>query len=1503
MRHGIIRASLLPLLVLLSSLAWGVIALPVDQWIGESGEIAGVEGTHKYTIGYPEKQRCKLTFTSAQPVPAGVYWLRLQVRASHVSDEVAWKCALEMRVGGKAELLPDPLAPAPTESRYEASIFRKPYFRGLEFARANQPEWKTIRLVMPETAPLELTLVSEVKPDAAEKAMVKASAGDAPDEPGADLVGPIGLAPTVQQYFALEAAELAPISRSGYVAGVTTDKIRYTPGETLRGTAVVKDAAGKGGAGTLTLYLEHDVNTREKVKTLPVTLTREAQTVQFDFPLPTRELGYTLVAEYTSADGADTSEDVEHFTIAANFLRVAIHGSMIGWGSTSDSPEKQRQLMADCRKKYQNCGEMFAWAEEDMVGLSPESEWWFAGQSTYHLNKTGLKSLISEAHKQGISAITYGKFIMSGYLGWKTAYDYPLDHQGQYRFPVGMWESVMTKDMDRFYNKEFVPFNLWPNISGSALPSLYWQDFIPITPDPTPRMTRIAAEAILRSIEMFGWDGVRWDGHPRAWGGQCAGQGNYDYYASRQTQALVRYFKDIVNAKYPNFQHGYNYLYIQKEPNWNWAYEDFELDELCRGGGLLMNESIRGSGGQPFEWIGRNIQIEGDLCRERGGFFLGISCDGSSERDKLVEAILYAAGGCRVYNHVCDIGIVNRYVTRYMRYTFDETLRRLEKPEGVLKPVEETKLWWQPYVYETAREGNAGQLVVNLLNIPRTDSPTREYSKVYRWNMPAGTDPATFALTLPAGYTATGAHFIDPFTLAVTPVAVKDGRIEVPPVDMWLVLVVDMRIAADAPTLNSLYGPPRTFGVKRASLDIPRLEPKVLDISKESVDVNKDMLFLSPQPAGPKTDAVDPDTLTGEARTAALLKLRDGFPEKFFLDGWWKGGTLPDDLKLKDKTPAFGDLTPRRDGRMDIYYVRGGLDYRLRLWETFAALPRFRVHDAPLQGAIRTYMSYSMVHPVAWKDYPQFDLMLFTSVPHAALGAENWYAVTEYVKAGGAAFFTGGEYAFGKGGYHHTVLDRTLLPVTSVENLDAKYVDPPAVLEPGKDLAELGIKLDFAAKPAFYCYNRVVLKPGVKVFLKSGERPILVGWQVGKGRVACLLLDHRGKSEPGVNMFFDWKDWPALVRAVMAWLAPTAGVNPPAVPAPATEIQAQLAALNKDAARDIGIDDPLEKEDPEAGLGGDGLPGVELDEESLKTRITLLTSLLRGEGKEISLAFAGQLGKVVNLPPDLHERLLEFVRRTPPPGLAEIGKTAVASRTPALRETGFQLLAIAGDPAFVTLARTPPPSGELTTMYRDRNLACAIACYQQPDLLPLAKERVKALNDKDLKVKMEYTGGQEFSLAAPEQPCLNSEEMYQRVAWLAYLSGADPANYGVQFAREWLLIAQYMGYAEQASDIVATDRIKSQKQKETDYAKFNRYLEALRRLDRVATPAFERLYAAHPELVAQGFAKANFLREVDRAIAFFGNRPVKADKAVLTVLAGAKQERLAGFAKARLASQ
>ena len=214
--------------------------------------------------------------------------------------------------------------------------------------------------------------------------------------------------------------------------------------------------------------------------------------------------------------------------------------------------------------------------------------------------------------------------------------------------------------------------------------------------------------------------------------------------------------------------------------------------------------------------------------------------------------------------------------------------------------------------------------------------------------------------------------------------------------------------------------------------------------------------------------------------------------------------------------------------------------------------------------------------------YREFDLLVFTSIPHSAIGVKNSYALVDYVEAGGGVVFTGGEYAFGKGGYIHTVLERELLPVKMTAMTDTVYPETPEAIEPGPDFGELGVDADFTAEPVYWVRNEVVLKPGAKVFLKSGDRPILVGWQRGKGRVVCLLVDHRGKSEGGVTAFFDWADWPELMAAVIKWAAPNAKrTDPPPAPTPKADEADDLAG---------DMDDLLDVSDTDADMG---LPSVD----------------------------------------------------------------------------------------------------------------------------------------------------------------------------------------------------------------------------------------------------------------------------------------------------------------------
>ena len=1144
-------------------------AIPSAEWKGPvSVECEPLDRRSAAAIAFPKKEAASLEIQTKTPRPAGLYEVRLTLRSSHAHEPVSFhsQVACVSEEGDAA--------------RWEASAF----------AIGHQPEVRTARIAHRRKGPLAFSIRAEAEEQLVaklfEKEMVKrdrprvepsAASLDANSDGDDEFAIEFTLRPTAAIYFLLDKVEVRPLSLSGAVTRVAIDKIRYRPGETLRGVATVADIGNAGGQGTVEVLLEHGLGDRSRVASLPVSLAGKPQQIPFEVPLPTDELGYSIVAEFVSSDGRDRAGAAEYFSIAENFQRVAIFGGGLATRDAvlteADEPRIREQLAA-ARRDYVSAVEYFAWAPDDMVEMSPDEAFWSSGQTNYRMNRETIRRQIRLAHEQGVAVATYGKFVMSGLAGWQTAYDRPLDHRSQYNYPVGMWEGVDVTAFDRRRDGDFAVYGRMPNVPGAF--NNWWAGFLPINPDPTPRMARIAAEECIRSIEMFGWDAIRWDGHIRV-GGQCGRSGGYDARAARRTQSLTRYFKEIVAERCPDFRHGYNYFLIEPDKGLDWAVGDYELDELCRGGGLLMNESIgNASAGWTFDQVARNLQTDGDLCRERGGYYLGISfAEKNPPRDPIIESALWAAAGCRPYN-----GSMTRevrcYCTRFGQYTFDERLRRIAAPEKILAARGETRLDWRRFVYETPSVGGTRQLVVNFLNVPwAAVRPPREGPKEPIYDMPQGTEAVEFALTLPDGVTATAIRLIEPLTLEVVSVPVAGGRFTIPPVSTWLVAVIDLAVREGSQSPADLHGVPRTLGVERPDGADSPLPEVVLDPAVEIWEVNKRIGALDP--AEDEKAAAERRRIDGldEAERNRELLARRPTVEALAKD-WWKGAAIPADQALAAMPPKFGDLSPRRNGRVDISYARGAMDYRLRLHEAFAAFERVGVHHAGLWGTVRQGPGMGLAGGVPVARYPEFDLMVFTGIPHCAIGVENSYALVDWVKAGGGAVFTGGEYAFGKGGYMHTVLERELLPVRMTAMQDT-VTDEPRPFEPGPDFAELRIKADFTARPSFWVRNEVVVEPGTKVFLRSGRLPVLVGRQVGKGRVVCLLVDHRGLSEGDVTAFFDWADWPRLFEAVLRWAAPEAAAGGQTPPAAVAKKPASAKAREK------GVDDLIED-----ALGEDG---------------------------------------------------------------------------------------------------------------------------------------------------------------------------------------------------------------------------------------------------------------------------------------------------------------------------
>jgi len=141
----------------------------------------------------------------------------------------------------------------------------------------------------------------------------------------------------------------------------------------------------------------------------------------------------------------------------------------------------------------------------------------------------------------------------------------------------------------------------------------------------------------------------------------------------------------------------------------------------------------------------------------------------------------------------------------------------------------------------------------------------------------------------------------------------------------------------------------------------------------------------------------------------------------------------------------------------------------------------------------------------------------------------------DYVEHGGSVLFLGGLFAFG-GEYHGTALE-DLSPVSYADARDLVAAPEGLSLAPGADTLGKGwASLHWNAGPRVYWYHAVTPKPGAKVLLTAGGKPLLIAGSYGKGHVAVFAGSVMGDPKDGQVPFWAWDGWPAVMAETLTWL-------------------------------------------------------------------------------------------------------------------------------------------------------------------------------------------------------------------------------------------------------------------------------------------------------------------------------------------------------------------------------
>ena len=873
--------------------------------------------------------------------------------------------------------------------------------------------------------------------------------------------------------------ELRPLRLSpALVARVEVDKVHYLPGETVKATARV--AGGRsGGAYTLVAEDVTEVAAARTVFTKKLQLGSEEQAVEFEFPVGEREFGHELRCSLR-AGGAVRHARSEVFGVSRNVYRVGICGPGGPQDMRNYTAARAAEQMERARRLYANYFERFAWAPCDYSNLAPQTEVFFSGQTQYPGSISGFKNLIGAAHKVGVKAITYGKACAAGIDGFKTFQRHP-DFFGHRP------EGPACEAMSVFYLERMLAndYNLHAPPSQGG-----WQHWASLWCNwSNPRTVEFGAQAIVDSIEMLGWDGVRWDGH----------------FVGAQKR-----FLEILKDKHPNFVHGYNISFARPGSALFMPPDTTDFHEVARDHGLLMDESVRDWSHSNFS-SGATRPFYEAMCREAdyekriGGLPLFITFDMASKQDLTFGVLCGLAAGER-YTYITSpgdfaFGPLPKFLTRYSAFVWDDT-RRVARPDSAIavavgKGPKGAAPWWRESVWLRKAADGRQQLLINLLNPP---GYTAFSSRV----QPPPTDLRDVALTVatPAGATLERAVHVSPdLTEGHAPLqAVQEGkgsRVVLPRLHTWSIVVLEYS-GAPEPAF------PLTTPIEDAAAEFKR---------RAAAKAAKAAQAKPKPPAPPPPHRDYARVVNADAETAGKMK-------------------RPAELRIA------------RNGVVDVHHARGAFSWVNPLEAAIALFEagRYTPSWVDLVGFKLGAKGCMDEFPDSWEQLLDYDVVALDDVHSFHLGPRRRVMIADFVRSGGGLLVFGGYFNLSLGADHNTALAE-LLPVRIRQYRDIACEPKGLRLAAAKAAFFDGV--DWAAPGSAFTVDTSPLKEGAQVLATAGGKPAIVAHTVGKGRVVVVLVNPCGDHPPEVKPYWEWSQWPKVLAACVRWLAEGAETTEP----------------------------------------------------------------------------------------------------------------------------------------------------------------------------------------------------------------------------------------------------------------------------------------------------------------------------------------------------------------------
>ncbi|MBQ7651016.1 MAG: hypothetical protein IJS15_08650 [Victivallales bacterium] len=551
-------------------------------------------------------------------------------------------------------------------------------------------------------------------------------------------------------------------------------KVATRPGTPNAMQVDVRNHSANPFSGALRLTLTHGLDSQFTLPATPLTL-KPGETRRLEMPVsfpPDVRLGVAARCDLLSSDGKTIDTATDFCSVTDFAPRDAAFGIINVQQAHQDGSEHAWNRIF--RKKYVGAYEFYCWAPSTIFGLAPTEEKWIPhteANYTCTVTKKFLQTLVTDARNQGV-----------GVYAWIT---------GLWNYRIGIQHPELLQytatGQPNIYNG-----TVWKNGHRRMVlkPNMF-----------TPERTRMWAEEMADSVDMFGWDGCRWDWSFIPEGSSdplYMGEHTDDWYDWKGVQQSKLYpepdktaeecllaWRETVAKRHPDFVFGTNY---GSGPEAWKAYPRWHALAATRS--MVLFEDMLNYAGRErntFGTWGAELAIRCDKVREHGGAPVVGAMRGltaSSVSSHLAHYPAAAAGvkwwcyGGSIHNYDRDKER-NGYLLRFAEWYYGTEFLRPDSLSVNLTGSD--KVLYEPFMRERkATEGR--EIVVPMLNLPEESDYVCQFHEF---------PPPRSSLVLQVPNTTVEVWIMAPQSSEKAQrLAVTDGKVSLPPlIDTALLLV------------------------------------------------------------------------------------------------------------------------------------------------------------------------------------------------------------------------------------------------------------------------------------------------------------------------------------------------------------------------------------------------------------------------------------------------------------------------------------------------------------------------------------------------------------------------------------------------------------------------------------------------------------------------------------------------------------------------------------------